>query len=68
METMLDPTIQPFLRDHQIESTPVLLGVMGIEAFAMPAARPARGVTRYRLQHKSGNQRAKPLEISVTPL
>jgi malonyl CoA-acyl carrier protein transacylase len=37
VETMLDPTIQPFLHDHQIDSTPVLPGVMGIEAFAEAA-------------------------------
>ncbi|HLA77628.1 MAG TPA: SDR family NAD(P)-dependent oxidoreductase [Vicinamibacteria bacterium] len=32
--TTLDPKIQPFLFDHQIEETPVLPGVMGTEAFA----------------------------------
>ena len=37
IETMLDPAIQPFLHDHQIEGTPVLPGVMGIEAFAEAA-------------------------------
>ena len=34
IETTLDPTVQPFLHDHQIDGTPVLPGVMGIEAFA----------------------------------
>jgi NAD(P)-dependent dehydrogenase (short-subunit alcohol dehydrogenase family) len=34
VETTLDPAEQPFLHDHQIEGTPVLPGVMGIEAFA----------------------------------
>jgi len=34
IETTLDPALQPFLHDHQIERTPVLPGVMGIEAFA----------------------------------
>ena len=34
METTLDPTVQPFLYDHRIHGTPVLPGVMGIEAFA----------------------------------
>jgi len=34
METMLDPKAQPFLHDHRIDGTPVLPGVMGIEAFA----------------------------------
>ena len=36
-ETTLDPTTEPFLHDHQIEGTPVLPGVMGIEAFAEAA-------------------------------
>jgi acyl transferase domain-containing protein/NAD(P)-dependent dehydrogenase (short-subunit alcohol dehydrogenase family) len=36
-ETTLDPAIQPFLHDHQIEGTPVLPGVMGVEAFAEAA-------------------------------
>ncbi|MBZ5646941.1 MAG: SDR family oxidoreductase [Acidobacteriia bacterium] len=34
IETTLDPAVQPFLHDHQIDGTPVLPGVMGIEAFA----------------------------------
>ncbi|MBW2734057.1 MAG: SDR family NAD(P)-dependent oxidoreductase, partial [Deltaproteobacteria bacterium] len=34
VETELDPREQPFLYDHQIDGTPVLPGVMGIEAFA----------------------------------
>jgi acyl transferase domain-containing protein/NAD(P)-dependent dehydrogenase (short-subunit alcohol dehydrogenase family) len=38
VETNLDPTIQPFLYDHQIDGTPVLPGVMGVEAFAEVAA------------------------------
>ena len=37
IDTTLDPKIQPFLHDHQIDSTPVLPGVMGIEAFAEAA-------------------------------
>jgi NAD(P)-dependent dehydrogenase (short-subunit alcohol dehydrogenase family) len=37
IETTLDPTIQPFLHDHQIGGTPVLPGVMGVEAFAEAA-------------------------------
>ncbi len=37
METTLDPTVQPFLHDHRIDGTPVLPGVMGIEAFAEAA-------------------------------
>ena len=37
METTLDPAAQPFLHDHRIDGTPVLPGVMGIEAFAEAA-------------------------------
>jgi acyl transferase domain-containing protein/acyl carrier protein len=37
IETRLDPAIQPFLHDHQIDGTPVLPGVMGVEAFAEAA-------------------------------
>lgn len=37
IETTLDPKIQPFLNDHQIDGTPVLPGVMGVEAFAEAA-------------------------------
>src|SRR5271166_820359 len=37
METTLDPKAQPFLYDHRIDGTPVLPGVMGIEAFAEAA-------------------------------
>jgi Polyketide synthase dehydratase len=33
-QTSLDPATQPFLYDHRIDGTPVLPGVMGIEAFA----------------------------------
>ncbi len=36
--TELDPADQAFLDDHRIEGTPVLPGVMGIEAFAEAAA------------------------------
>jgi hypothetical protein len=37
VETALDPSKQPFLYDHQISQTPVLPGVMGIEAMAETA-------------------------------
>jgi acyl transferase domain-containing protein/acyl carrier protein len=37
IETTLDPKVQPFLYDHQINGKPVLPGVMGIEAFAEAA-------------------------------
>ncbi len=32
--TELDPCVQPFLSDHAMEGTPLLPGVMGMEAFA----------------------------------
>lgn len=38
IETELDPAVQAFLHDHQIDGTPVLPGVMGIEAFAETAS------------------------------
>lgn len=38
VKALLDPVTQPFLSDHQIDSTPVLPGVMGIEAFAEVAS------------------------------
>ena len=41
MRTTLDPATQPFLYDHRIDGTPVLPGVMGIEAFAEAAALAA---------------------------
>ncbi|MBN1570600.1 MAG: SDR family NAD(P)-dependent oxidoreductase, partial [Acidobacteria bacterium] len=37
VETTLDPAKQPFLFDHQINQTPVLPGVMGVEAMAEAA-------------------------------
>jgi acyl transferase domain-containing protein/acyl carrier protein/NAD(P)-dependent dehydrogenase (short-subunit alcohol dehydrogenase family) len=37
IETTLDPSKQPFLFDHQINQTPVLPGVMGVEAMAEAA-------------------------------
>jgi len=37
VETDLDPTRQPFLFDHRISGTPVLPGVMGVEALAEAA-------------------------------
>jgi acyl transferase domain-containing protein/acyl carrier protein len=43
IETTLDPVLQPFLHDHAIDGTPVLPGVMGIEAFAEAAAALSPG-------------------------
>ena len=43
VDTLLDPAAQPFLHDHQIDGTPVLPGVMGIEGFAELATLAAPG-------------------------
>ena len=43
VETMLDPTAQPFLDHHRIDGVPVLPGVMGVEAFAEVAALAVPG-------------------------
>jgi NADP-dependent 3-hydroxy acid dehydrogenase YdfG len=43
-EAELDPAAQPFLHDHRIDGTPVLPGVMGIEAFAALASLAVPGM------------------------
>jgi hypothetical protein len=43
-ETALEPAAQPFLNDHRIDGTPVLPGVMGIEAFAALAQLAVPGL------------------------
>ena len=53
IETTLDPKIQPFLHDHQIDGTPVLPGVMGIEAFAEAAQCVVPGWRLDNLEHIS---------------
>jgi malonyl CoA-acyl carrier protein transacylase len=37
LEADLDPQTQPFLRDHAMNGTPILPGVMGIEGFSIAA-------------------------------
>jgi NAD(P)-dependent dehydrogenase (short-subunit alcohol dehydrogenase family)/uncharacterized ubiquitin-like protein YukD len=37
LETDLDPSTEPFLRDHAMDGTPLLPGVMGIEGFSVAA-------------------------------
>ena len=37
LSVTIDPTKEPFLRDHQIDGIPVLPGVMGLELFAQAA-------------------------------
>ena len=46
IRTELDPARQAFLDDHRIDGTPVLPGVMGMEAFAETAARARAGLRR----------------------
>ena len=43
VRTTLDPAEQGFLRDHAMEGTPLLPGVMGVEAFAELASLPLPG-------------------------
>ena len=50
VETTLDPAVQPFLFDHAIERTPLLPGVMGIEAFAEVATAASGGRTLARIE------------------
>ena len=62
VETTLDPAAQPFLDDHRIDGTPVLPGVMGIEAFAEVAALLAA-----RLARGAGRGRRVPGAVQVLP-
>jgi len=41
LEAELDPTQEPFLKDHSLNGTPLLPGVMGIEGFAVAAQHVA---------------------------
>jgi len=60
VETRLDPQQQPFLRDHQIEGTPVLPGVMGIETFARVASAALPG---WRVAAVEGMEFLAPLKF-----
>jgi len=51
VETTLDPAVQPFLHDHQIDGTPVLPGVMGTEAFAEIASVLCPGYAVVRVEN-----------------
>ena len=73
IETVLDPKQQPFLRDHRIEGTPVLPGVMGIESFAEAAALMLPGfhvesVERIDFHAPFKFYRDAPRALSVTAL
>ncbi len=52
IETTLDPNVQPFLFDHQMEGLPLLPGVMGTEAFAQVASLVAPGYTVAAIEHE----------------
>jgi hypothetical protein len=76
IETNLDPAIQPFLRDHQIGGTPILPGVMGIEAFAEAALSLLPGWSVVRMEDVNflapfkfyrGEPRTAIVEVSVSP-
>jgi hypothetical protein len=41
LETELDPQVEPFLKDHAMDGTPILPGVMGIEGFSIAARHVA---------------------------
>jgi hypothetical protein len=75
-ENRLDPAIQPFLYDHKIDGTPVLPGVMGIEAFAEAAAHLLPGWRIEAVEDVNflapfkfyrGDPRTLTLEATVTP-
>ena len=44
LEAELDPTSEPFLKDHALNGIPVLPGVMGIEGFSVAARHIASGL------------------------
>ena len=73
IETTLDPREQPFLHDHQIEGTPVLPGVMGMEAFAEAASVLCPGYTvegledvEFRLPFKFFRMQPATLHLTAT--
>ena len=53
VETELDPKVQPFLYDHQMEGTPILPGAMGTEAFAELSSALAPGYTVTRILNEN---------------
>jgi NAD(P)-dependent dehydrogenase (short-subunit alcohol dehydrogenase family) len=72
IETTLDPTVQPFLRDHALEGVPLLPGVMGAEALAQAAALLAPGYSvtaveqqRFERPFKFYRQQPQTLRLSA---
>ncbi len=74
VETELDPRTQGFLRDHRIDGTPVLPGVMGIEAFAEIATLAVPGMVIEAMEDvdfeapcKFYRDEPRVLELSAAP-
>jgi len=72
IETPLDPSLQPFLYDHKIDGTPILPGVMGIEAFVEAAAALLPGFSvkgvedvSFLAPFKFYRNEARPLRVEV---
>jgi acyl transferase domain-containing protein len=71
VETRLDPAEQGFLRDHAMDGTPLLPGVMGIEAFAELALLPLPGwsvvaVEDVRFEAPFKFYRGEPRTVTLT--
>jgi hypothetical protein len=71
VRTVLDPADQPFLNDHRIDGTPVLPGVMGMEAFAEAAVLAAPGHRVLAVEDVSFTAplkfyRYEPREVTIT--
>jgi len=65
LETTLDPTQQPFLKDHAINGIPVLPGVMGIEGFFR--RRPSHHLCSCRRPRRVGPSTVWKISISWRP-
>ncbi len=73
VRTTLDPAGQPFLNDHRIDGTPVLPGVMGIEAFVEAARllvpdQPVVAVEGVDFRAPVKFHRDEPRTLTVTAL
>jgi acyl carrier protein len=70
LRVRLDPAREPFLHDHRIDGTPVLPGVMGIEAFAEAATllwpdRPLLAIEQVEFLAPFKFFRDEPREVEV---
>jgi hypothetical protein len=68
--TALDPAVEPFLDHHRIDGTPVLPGVMGVEAFAelvgvLAGGRGLQAVEDVRFLAPFKFYRSEPRELEV---